>query len=588
MRRRTFLAALPAAAVAGTALAQSRPGNPNLDRPDVHGGDRIDGATWASRSAAWGLHGAAATAHPLASLAAIDILKAGGSAVDAAIAANACLGFLEPISSGVGGDCFAMLWDTRAKKVVGINGSGRSPKGLSLETVRSRATPDGLIPSYGAVSVTVPGAVQGWWDLHQRYGKLPWKALFQPAIALATEGAPVSQNVAYYVAASYRRFIRPDSRIEEVENFRSIWAPDGKTPQEGEIFRNPALAKTYQRIADQGRDGFYAGETAETIERYFKRIGGWMTRADLAAHRSEWTTPLVSPYRGVDVYGLAPNTQGLSTLQLLNILETFDVKAMGFQSVAAIHHGVEAKRLAYEDRARWFADPDFSKTPIDWLISKEYAAQRAKLIRPDAILTPVHPGEAPSRGDTTYFTCADKDGMMVSMIQSNYRGMGSGLMPDGLGFMFQDRGELYALTDGHPNIFAPGKRPFHTIIPGFAVKDGKPWLSFGVMGGDMQPQGQAQIISNMVDFGIDLQAAGDAPRWHHEGSSEPNGEAQHGVGTLRLETGVPEATKAGLAKIGWKFGPSDGGFGGYQAIQAWPGRYEAATEMRKDGVALAY
>jgi gamma-glutamyltranspeptidase/glutathione hydrolase len=589
MRRRTFLAGLPAAAFASTAaLAQSRGGNPNLDRPDVHGGDRIDGATWASRSAVWGLHGAAATAHPLATLAAVDILKAGGSAVDAAIAANACLGFLEPISSGVGGDCFAMLWDPRAGKVVGLNGSGHSPRGLSLETVRSRATKDGLIPSYGAVSVTVPGAVGAWWDLHQRYGKLPWKRLFQPAIALASEGAPVTQNVAYYLAASYRRFTNPSSNIEETDNFKSVWAPDGRTPAEGEVFRNPGLARTYQRIAEHGRDGFYAGETAQAIERYFKRIGGWMTAADLAAHRSEWTTPLVSPYRGVDVYGLAPNTQGLSTLQLLNILETFDVKAMGFQSVAAIHHAVEAKRLAYEDRARWFADPDFSKTPVDWLISKDYARQRARLIRPDQILTPVHPGEAPSRGDTTYFTCADKDGMMVSMIQSNYRGMGSGLMPDGLGFMFQDRGELFALTDGHPNLFAPGKRPFHTIIPGFAVKDGKPWLSFGVMGGDMQPQGQAQIVSNMVDFGIDLQAAGDAPRWHHEGSSEPTGEPQHGSGLLRLETGVPEATRAGLARIGWKLGESDGGFGGYQAIQAWPGRYEAATEMRKDGVALAY
>ncbi len=588
MRRRTFLAAVPATAFASSALAQSRAGNPNLNRPDVHGGDRIDGATYASRSAAWGIHGAAATAHPLATQTAIDILKAGGSAVDAAIAANACLGFLEPISCGVGGDCFAMLWDTRTNKVVGINGSGRSPRGLSLETVRSRATNDNLIPSFGAVSVSVPGAVAAWWELHQRYGKLPWKRLFQPAIALAAEGAPVSQNVAYYVAASYRRFTNPSSKIEEVENFKKVWAPDGKTPQEGEVFRNPGLAETYSRIAKHGRDGFYAGETAETIETYFKRIGGWMTAADLAAHKSEWTTPLVSPYRGVDVYGLAPNSQGLSTLQLLNILENFDVKAMGFQSVAAIHHGVESKRLAYEDRARWFADPDFSKTPIEWLISKDYARERAKLIKPDAILTPVHAGEAPSKGDTTYFTCADKDGMMISIIQSNYRGMGSGLMPDGLGFMFQDRGELFALTDGHPNIFAPGKRPFQTIIPGFAVKDGKPWLSFGVMGGDMQPQGQAQIISNMVDFGIDLQAAGDSPRWHHEGSSEPTGEPQHGIGTLRLETGVPEATKAGLVKIGWKLGESDGGFGGYQAIQNWPGRYEAATEMRKDGVALAY
>ena len=587
MRRRTFLAALPAAAFAGQALAQSRPGNPNLNRPDVRSGDRIDGATYSSRSAAWGAHGAAATAHPLASLAAIDILRKGGSAIDAAIAANACLGFLEPIACGIGGDCFVMLWDPKTRKVVGLNGSGRSPKGLSLETVRSRAK-NGAIPSFGAISVSVPGAVQAWWDLHQRFGKLPWKDLFDPAIAQAQEGAPVSQNVAFYLAASVRRFTGPNAGIEEVENFRKVWMPEGRAPREGEMFRNPGLAETYRKIAAGGRDAFYNGEIARGIEAYFKRIGGWMTRADLNAHKSEWTTPLVSGYRGVDVYGLAPNSQGLSTLQLLNILETFDVKAMGFQSAAAIHHAVEAKRLAYEDRARYFADPDFGKIPLEWLNSKAYAAERAKLIRPDSILNPIYPGQAPSKGDTTYFTTADADGMMVSIIQSNYRGMGSGLSPDGMGFMFQDRGELFSLTDGHPNLYAPGKRPFQTIIPGFAVRDGQPWLSFGVMGGDMQPQGQAQIISNMVDFGLDLQAAGDSPRWHHEGGSEPTGISYGQPGELHLESGVPEATKAALAAIGWKLGPNPGGFGGYQAIERWPGRYAAATEMRKDGIALAY
>ena len=587
MRRRTFLAALPAAAIAGQAMAQSRKANPNLDRPDVHGGDRVDGATFASRSAAWGVHGAAATAHPLATLAAIDTLRKGGSAIDAAIAANACLGFLEPISCGVGGDCFVMLWDPRTKKVVGLNGSGRSPKALTLEIQRARSK-NGHINSFGAISVSVPGAVQAWWDLHQKFGKLPWKDLFDPAIAYAEEGAPVTQNVAYYLGASFRRFNNPTSGIEEVVNFNTVWAPTGRTPIEGELFRNPALASTYRKIAAGGRDAFYNGEIADQIERYFKRIGGWMTRADLAAHHSEWTIPLVSGYRGVDVYGLAPNSQGLSTLQLLNILETFDVRKMGFQSAASIHHAVEAKRLAYEDRGRYFADPEFSKVPVEWLNSKAYAAERAKLIKPDGILTPAHPGQAPSKGDTTYFTVADADGMMVSIIQSNYRGMGSGLSPDGLGFMFQDRGELFSLTDGHPNVFAPGKRPFQTIIPGFAVRDGTPWLSFGVMGGDMQPQGQAQIISNMVDFGLDLQAAGDSPRWHHEGGTEPTGELLGQPGVLHLESGVPEATKAALQAIGWKLGPNPGGFGGYQAIERWPGRYAAATEMRKDGIALAY
>jgi gamma-glutamyltranspeptidase/glutathione hydrolase len=593
MRRRTFLAALPATAFAAAgfgAQAQVKRAegtSPNLVRPDLRGGDRIAGATYAGRSTAWGVNGAAATAHPLATLAAIETLKKGGSAVDAAIAANACLGFLEPISCGVGGDCFVMLWDPKTKKVVGLNGSGRSPKGLSLETVRARAT-KGTIPSYGAVSVSVPGAVAAWGDLHGRYGKLPWKDLFEPAIHLATEGAPVTQTIAYYLAGSARRFTNPTSGIEEIDNFRKVWMAQGHTPAEGEVFRNPALAHTYGLIAKGGPRAYYEGEIAQVIEAYFKRVGGWMTRADLAAHKSEWTQPLVTGYRGVDVYGLAPNSQGLSTLQLLNILENFDVRAMGFQSAAAIHHGVEAKRLAYEDRARYFADPSFSPAPLEWLNSKAYAAERAKLIRPDRILDPIYPGQAPSHGDTTYFTTSDKDGMMVSIIQSNYRGMGSGLMPDGLGFMFQDRGELFALTDGHPNIYAPGKRPFQTIIPGFAVKDGQPWLSFGVMGGDMQPQGQAQIISNLVDFDLDIQAAGDSPRWHHEGGMEPTGEQLGVQGILRLESGVPADTRAALQKIGWELGASDGGFGGYQAIQRWPGRYAAATEMRKDGIALAY
>ena len=586
MRRRTFLATLTAAAT-GHALAQTRAANPNRDRRDVGVGDRVDGATFSSRSAVWGVHGAVATAQPLATLAGIETLKAGGSAVDAAITANSCLGFLEPTANGIGGDCFVMLWDPKTRKVVGLNGSGRSPANLTLETARSRAK-DGLLPGHGAISVSVPGTVDAWWQLHQRYGKLPWKTVLAPAIRYASEGAPVAQTIAYYIDLSYQRFIDPAYGLEETDNFRKIWAPSGNPPREGEVFRNPALAHTLQLIADHGRDAFYKGEIADTIERYFKRIGGWMTKADLAAHTSEWTQPIVTDYRGVQVYGLAPNTQGLSTLQILNILETFDVRSLGFQSAALLHRAVEAKRLAFEDRARYFADPEFVKTPIEWLSSKEYARERAKLIRPDRILTPVHAGEAPSHGDTTYFCTADRDGMMVSMIQSNYSGMGSGLMPDNLGFMFQNRGSLFALTDGHPNIYAPRKRPFHTIIPGFALKGSEPWLAFGVMGGDMQPQGQAQVISNMVDFGLAVQEAGDAPRWHHEGSTEPTGEAQQGVGLLRLESGVPAATQKALAALGWKLGASDGGFGRHQAIERWPGRYAAAADMRADGVALAY
>jgi gamma-glutamyltranspeptidase/glutathione hydrolase len=527
-------------------------------------------------------------------MAAIDILKRGGSAADAAVAANACLGFLEPVSSGIGGDCYVFAWDPKQSKVVALAGSGRSPKSLSLETARSRAK-NGSLPTYGAVTVSVPGAVDAWWNLHQRYGKLKWAELFEPAIHLATSGVPVPQIIGMYIQRNMALFTRPGSGVEETANAMHTWAPSGKVVGEGDVFRNPDLARTYKMIAEGGRDAYYDGPIADTIEKYFKRIGGWLTRDDLKEQHAEWLDPLSTTYRGVEVFAMPANTQGLATLQMLNIIENFDLREMGFQSAASLHTQIEAKRLAYEDRARYYADPHFAKIPIDWLKSKEYAAQRAKLIKPGEILTPIYPGQAPAHGDTTYFTVADSDGLMISQIQSNFRGMGSGLVADGLGFMFQDRGQLFSLKDGHPNIYAPGKRPFQTIIPGFALKDGKPWMSFGVMGGDMQPQGQSQIIINRVDYGLDIQAAGDSPRWHHEGSSQSMGEDVAGLGPkgiLRLEHGVPEATKKALNDIGWPMGPTDGGFGRYECIEhRMSGNdrfYSAASEMRCDAIALAY
>jgi gamma-glutamyltranspeptidase / glutathione hydrolase len=613
LRRRSFIAALPLAAAgsmasvsSSKAFSQNAPVTPQelpkfqpegaerFVRPDVHAGDRISGASFASRSAAMGCSGAAGTAHPLATLAAIETLKRGGSAIDAAIAANACLGFLEPTSSGIGGDCYAMIWDPKLGKVVGLAGSGRSPRSLTLETARSRAK-DGVLPALGAISVSTPGALDAWWTLHQRYGKLKWAELFEPAIHLVESGVPVPQIIGYYIKRNLAAFTRPGSGVEETANAMHTWAPTGKAPSEGDVFRNPDLARTYRMIAEGGRDAYYDGPIAKTIDTYFKRIGGWLSAEDLRDQRAEWSDPLVTNYRGVDVYGMAANTQGLATLQLLNIAENFDLRGMGFQSPQSLHVQIEAKRLAYEDRARYYADPHFAKIPIDWLNSKAYAAERAKLIKLDRILTPVHPGQAPSHGDTTYFTVADSSGMMISQIQSNFRGMGSGLVADGLGFMFQDRGELFSLQDGHPNIYAPGKRPFQTIIPGFATRDGKPWMSFGVMGGDMQPQGQAQIIIDRVDYGLDIQAAGDSPRWHHEGSSQSMGEDPAGLGQngiLRLEAGVPESTRQALIALGWPMGPSDGGFGRYECIEHRINGndrvYAAASEMRADGVALAY
>ncbi len=629
MRRRTFLATLPAAAASPFVLSQTggsspqgadgpgqgraahdnagspkfqAPGQERFERPDVHAGDRPAGASWATRSPALGTSGAAGTAHPLATQTAIDILKKGGSAADAAVAANALLGLVEPTSAGLGGDCYAFVWDPKTSKLEGMASSGSSPRGLSLETARARArTVDGrkVLPTLGAVTVSVPGALAGWWSLHQRYGKLPWAELFQPAIHYAQGGVVVPQIIGWYIKRNLAAFVRPGSGVEETANAMHTYAPGGTAPNEGQVFRNPDLARTYGLIAQGGRDAFYNGPIADTIEAYFKRIGGWMTRADLAAMQPEWPTPLQTTYRGVTVYAMGANTQGLATLQMLSMIEHFDMRGYGFQSPESLQVQIEAKRLAYEDRARFYADPHFSKVPVEWLNSKAYAAERAKLIDPGKILTPVYPGQAPSHGDTTYFTVADKDGLMVSQIQSNFRGMGSGLVADGLGFMFQDRGELFSLENGHPNLYAPGKRPFQTIIPGFAAKDGVPWMSFGVMGGDMQPQGQAQIIVNRVDYGLDVQAAGDSPRWHHEGSSQTMGEDPAGLGPkgiLRLERGVPQATQEALKALGWTMAPTDGGFGRYECIEHSVSHfnghddrvYSAASEMRADGVALAY
>lgn len=568
--------------------------------PGFARGERVTGAAWSGRSAVVAPNGAAATAHPLATQAAIDVLKKGGSAVDAAIAANAMLGLVEPTGNGIGGDLYAIVWDPRSGKLHGLNASGKSPLGRSLEETRAIARAKGktrngalLLPSFGAVTVTVPGAVDGWFELHRKFGRLKMADNLASAIRYAESGAPIPEVIAFYMEGNRRRLERAfaDGELEEIANARAVYWKGGKGPASGSLFVNRDLANTYRQIARGGRDAFYKGAIAATMDTYMRRIGGHLRKEDFAAHKSLWLDPACIPYRDVEVCGLGQNTQGLSTLQILQILNEFDLRKMGFMSADSLHAQIEAKRLAFEDRALAFHDPETGTFDQQQLLDPAYAKARAARIDMARAAEEVFPGlDALKSSDTTYLTTADKDGMMVSLIQSNYRGMGSGLVPDGLGFMFQDRGELFALGDGHPNLYAPGKRPFQTIIPGFAKKEGKPWLAFGVMGGDMQPQAQAQVIINLVDYGLDLQAAGDAARFRHGGSTEPTGEAASGKGFVVLEKGVPAEVAAELARRGHVIRPADGSLGGYQAIMRdfEHGTWIAATEMRKDGSADGY
>lgn len=542
--------------------------------------DRISGLNFATRSEVIAKNGMAATSHPLATQIALDVLKQGGTAVDAAIAANAALGLMEPTGCGIGGDLFAIVWDAKTKKLYGLNASGRSPKSLKIDYFKEKDLK--RIPSYGPLPVTVPGAVDGWFELHGKFGKLPMKSILEPAIKYAREGFPVSEVIAYYMN-------RSANTLGQFPNFKETYMPEGKMPQKGEIFRNPFLANTYEKIAKGGRDAFYKGEIARTIESYIKRQGGFLSYEDFAAHTSEWIEPVSVNYRGYDVWQLPPNGQGIAALQMLNILEGYDIKNMGFGSAEYLHVLIEAKKLAFEDRAKYYADPAFNDIPVDWLISKEYSNKRRELINPERAARRYEPG-IPEQGNTIYLTVADKDGNMISLIQSNYRGMGSGMTPDGLGFVLQDRGESFNLEEGYLNTYEPGKRPFHTIIPSFITKDGQPHISFGLMGGAMQPQGHVQVVINLIDFGMNLQEAGDAPRMQHDGSSEPTGEKMTTGGLVFLETGIQYETIRELMRRGHKIQFDLGGYGGYQAIMYDPVNkvYIGASESRKDGQAAGY
>jgi gamma-glutamyltranspeptidase / glutathione hydrolase len=545
-------------------------------------GDRPTGRLFATRSIVYARHGMVAAAHPLAVQIGVEVLKRGGSAVDAAIAVNAALGFLEPMSCGIGGDLFAIVWDAKSGKLYGLNASGRAPGALTADKVPPE--PDGTIPYRTPYAWTVPGAVDGWFELHNRFGRLSMPEVLAPAIQAARDGEPVPQVIAGAWGIA-------QAKLKDLPGFSEVYLPGGRAPREGEIFTNVALARAYEALAAEGRDAFYSGPIAHALVAFSEKKGGFFSAEDLSRHHSEWVEPISTDYRGVRVFELPPNGQGVAALEMLNILETRDLRSMGRESTAFWHTMVEAKKLAFEDRARFVADPAFSRVPVEGLLSKAYAREQAGRIDPSQAAQRIEAGHPPlSRGDTTYLAVADGDGNMVSLIQSNYDGFGSGYALAEWGFVIQDRGALFDLKPGRPNSLEPGKRPFHTIIPAFAMREGKPWLAFGLMGGDMQPQGHAQVIVNLVDFGMNLQEAGDAPRFYHEGSSEPTGTLMTTGGELHLESGVPAEVRRDLRRMGHAVSETVGTYGGYQAIawdpvqKVWAG----ASESRKDGCAMGY
>ena len=544
----------------------------------LFGYDRITGLDFASRSEVLASNGMAATSHPLATQTAISVLKNGGNAIDAAIAANAVLGLVEPTGCGIGGDLFAIVWSADDKKLYGLNSSGPAPINISIEEITTKGLD--AIPPYGPLPVTVPGAVAGWVELHKRFGIMDFNLLFQNAIEYAEKGFPVTEVVAYYLKLSSENFI-------DYPNFKKTWMPNGKIPSKGEIFKNPYLARTYKKIAQSYGEDFYKGNLAKEIVSFINNQGGYFSLEDLSEFKPEWIDPVSTNYRGYDVWELPPNGQGIAALQMLNILENYNIKDLGFGSAEYIHLFTEAKKIAYEDRALYYADPNFSDIPLKTLISKEYAKERLKLIDLTKSSKSYNAGLL-EEGDTIYLTVADKYGNMVSLIQSNYRGMGSGMVPNDLGFMLQDRGEMFSLDPNHMNSLIGGKRPFHTIIPAFITKNNKPLVSFGLMGGAMQPQGHAQIVINLIDFKMNLQEAGDAPRIRHAGSSQPTGEKMTDGGYLSLEKGISAEEILKLEKLGHKFQYDLGGFGGYQAIMLKDNVYIGASESRKDGHASGY
>jgi len=555
-----------------------------LDEP-VHAAefDRPGPHPHQSRSVVVAPGGMVATSHPLAAQVGIDVLRSGGTAADAAIAASAMMGLVEPMSCGIGGDLFALYWDAKSQKLYGLNASGRSPYSLTRDVFHQRGLDQ--IPIDGPLSWSVPGCVDGWDELRRRFGSKPFAELLAPSIQYAEDGFAVPQIIAgYWKGAETRLASWPDSA--------RTYLPGGRAPVEGEIFRNPDLAASYRAIATDGRDAFYRGSIAQRIVAFSHASGGFLESRDFADHTSEWVDPVSTRYHGHDVWQLPPNGQGLAVLEMLNILEPYNLRELGHNSAEYLHLLIEAKKLAFADRAKFYADPDFAELPVAGLISRPYADRQRTRINLEKAATDVPAGDPRlGHGDTIYLTVVDRDRNCCSFIQSNYYGFGSQVVPGNVGFVLQNRGQLFALDDQHLNRLEPHKRPFHTIIPGFVTKDGRPWFSFGVMGGDMQPQGQVQVLLNIIDFGMNVQAAGDAARFCHYGSQTPTGlPMAPGGGTVGLESGVAVEAARGLQQRGHQLVRSPGGFGGYQGILIdWDrGTLHGATEPRKDGIALGF
>jgi len=521
----------------------------------------------AGRSTVYAPEAAIATSQPLASGAGLEILQMGGNAVDAAVAAAAVLNLTEPHMTGIGGDMFAILWSAEDEELVGLDASGRSGSLFTPETLRDKGHK--RMPSSGAEAVTVPGAISGWVALLERYGTMSLADVLAPAIRLAEEGFPITP----IIAAQWRT---QDEKLARDQGAKATFLYDGtRGPEAGEWFRNPDLANSFKMLADQGPRAFYGGELGRTVVDGVAKLGGYLTLDDLRNHEVAWVDPISIDFRGYRIWELPPAGQGVAALQMMKMLEPLDLKGMGHNTAPYLHHLIEAKKLAFAD-LQYVADRDFMQVSVDRLLDDDYLAGRGRLIDPTRAVERVQPGAAVTDTETIYLSVADSDGNMISFINSIYDYFGSGVVVPGTGFILQNRGAGFSLEDGHPNQAGPSKRPFHTLIPGFVTKDGNPWMTFGLMGGSMQPQGHTQMLLNLLVFGMDLQEAIDTPRFRHMSGY-----------SVAIEEPIPNDVRAGLKALGHELQVQDpGSFGGAQAIIKLDRGWAAASDPRKDGMAV--